>query len=89
MSEKTIDPGLIEATIKWLGEDGINFFGEMAEVHNTVSPIIGGKIPHPVHLREGMKVRNFMRSTKFCNDWSDHDFDDNWMALIEECLMRK
>jgi len=89
MIEKPFDSDLIEATQKWLGEDGMSFFGELAESHNTASPVIGGSIPYPVHFREGMQVRNFMRSTDFCKDWSDHDFDENWMALIEECLMRK
>ena len=42
-----------------------------------------GDIPHIVHFREGMQVRNFMRQSGECNDWSDHEFDDNWVKLIE------
>jgi len=43
-------------------------------------------IPHSVHFREGMRVRNFMRSTGLCEGWDAHDYDNNWAGLIEECI---
>lgn len=43
-------------------------------------------VPHVVHFREGMQVRNFMRNSELCKNWNDHDFDDNWVSLIEECI---
>jgi hypothetical protein len=53
----------------------------------TASPVFGRKsnrcIPHPVHFREGMSVRNAMRDSGLCTDWSDHDFDDNWTEVVE------
>jgi hypothetical protein len=44
------------------------------------------KIPYPVHFREGMQVRNWMRSQGETDGWSDHDFDDTWMLLIEKAI---
>ena len=39
-------------------------------------------IPHPVHFREGMWVRNRLREiTNYA--WTDHEYDDRWAELIE------
>ena len=43
-------------------------------------------IPYPVHFRDGMKVRNFLRGTGLCDRWSDHDFDDTWMEVVERAI---
>lgn len=83
----TISIPLVEETVKWLGKDGIDFFKEMKTQHGRVDPVLTkGGYPHPVHLREGMQVRNFMRSTEYCKEWTDHELDDNWTKLIELCL---
>ena len=40
-----------------------------------------GGIPHPVHFREGMQVRNFMRKIGF----TDFNIIENhWFDFIEE-----
>jgi len=88
---KCISDKFVEATKEWLGKDGIDFFRKNFEEYNTVSPVIMEEhdlAPHPVHFREGMKVRNFMRSSGFCQnfygvEWDDHDYDNNWEHLIE------
>jgi len=85
---------IVKKTKEFLGEDGLNFFKECVEKHGEISPVymesIGYiKIPHPVHFREGMQVRNFLRSTGLCNDWTDHDYDDNWTEVVEKCLKEK
>lgn len=43
-------------------------------------------IPYPVHFRDGMKVRNFLRQSGLCEGWSDHDYDETWMPLVEAAL---
>jgi len=84
---KDIKKELIEKTIKWLGEDGIIFFKQCKRKYGKINVVyMDGSIPHPVHLKEGMAVRNFMRKTEFCKNWSSNDFDDNWVFLIEKCL---
>lgn len=89
--EREISPELIESTRAWLGKDDLDFFKEMKEKHGRYDAVFTEKaghmtIPHPVHFREGMQVRNFMRGTGLCKDWSDHDFDDSWVPLIEKVV---
>ena len=82
----------LEKTKEWLGEDGIKFFKEWKERHGVdwaiaVEPPKGKfPIPHPIHFREGMKIRNYMRQSGYFNDWDDHDFDNNWDLLIDKVL---
>jgi len=84
---KNIPEELVEKVRNWLGEDGINFFKNCLEKEGKIAPVlvIGG-MPHPVHFREGMKVRNFMRFSGLCNNWTDHDFDNNWITVVEKTL---
>ena len=78
---------MITKVKKWLGKDGIACFRKYKENYGTVSPIfIEDKIPHPVHFREGMQVRNFLRTLEECKDWTSHDFDNKWKDIIEEAI---
>ena len=83
----TIPKELIKKTRKWLGKNGIAFFKEMKEKHDGYSPVfMVGDIPYPVHFREGMQVRNFMRNSGLCDEWTCHELDDNWIHLIEKVM---
>jgi hypothetical protein len=83
-----ITEDLINKTRTWLGDDGIRFFSEIKDVHGTLNACWDeGGIPHPVHFREGMQVRNFLRNSGLCDTWVDHDFDDNWMLVIEKAIL--
>ncbi|MFH1984965.1 MAG: hypothetical protein ABIL58_24245 [Pseudomonadota bacterium] len=42
----------------------------------------GKRIPHPVHLREGMQVRNFLRDTELFPKWDAHDYDNRWSSIV-------
>lgn len=87
---KEISEELIKATHKWLGKDGLDFFKGIKEKHGQINAVwMEEGIPHPVHFREGMQVRNFMRSTKLCEGWNAHDFDNNWISLIEKVTSRE
>ena len=44
------------------------------------------KWPHAVHFREGMQVRNFLRTLPQCKDWSCHKLDDEWAKIVEDAL---
>jgi hypothetical protein len=59
----------------------------MMKKHGRVDAVfMEGRLPHPVHFREGMTVRNFMRGTGLCEGWDAHDYDDNWVELVELSL---
>lgn len=78
---------IIQRTHKYLGEGGRDLFKKYKEEHGTVSPVLyDGLIPHPVHFREGMQIRNFLRTLDDCKDWTDHDFDDTWSEVIERVI---
>jgi len=81
---------LIERVRKWLGPKGIKFFKDIQQEDGTLlnhwmegAPSVRqGGVPHIVHFREGMQVRNFLRGQPECKDWTDHDFDNRWKQII-------
>lgn len=80
---KTIIPKLK----KWLGKDGTELFTGYRDEYETVSPVFMDEgIPHPVHFREGMQVRNFLRSLPECKKWTSEELDNNWVAIVEEAI---
>jgi len=83
-----MDEALIEETRRWLGEEGLAFFSKLLEDHGKVDPvlIVGRQIPHPVHWREGMQVRNFLRQHV---DWDQEELDNRWTEVVEKCIRRK
>lgn len=43
-------------------------------------------LPHAVHFKEGMQVRNFLRKLPECKGWTAHDYDERWVGLVEVAL---
>lgn len=85
--KRKIEKGLIEKTKKWLRDEGIQYFRDIKEKYGRIDAVWNETgIPHAVHFREGMQIRNFMRSSGLCKDFDDHDYDNNWVELIEECI---
>jgi hypothetical protein len=84
--QREIPEALAKALRAWLGDDGVEFFALCLADHGTVSPVLPGRIPHPVHWREGMSVRNFMRRSGFCEGWTDHELDEAWSRAVEAAL---
>lgn len=77
---------LISDIREWLGSDGVDFFRQIKENHGRIDACWNeGGIPHPVHFREGMQIRNKMRElTNF--SWTDHDYDNHWVEVIEKAI---
>lgn len=94
--EIIITDTIIKYIHDWLGTDGIQWFKSLKDNFGTVSPVIPINhklnpdkiIPHPVHFREGMQIRNKLRSHPDCSDWDDHDFDNNWIKIIDSIINR-
>ena len=79
----------VTAVREWLGPDGLKFFRDVKEEHgevNVVLTIPGSRIPHPIHFREGMQIRNVLRKSGLCKGWSDHDLDDRWAEIVEQAI---
>lgn len=96
--EKEYKPSkkIVKATKKWLGEDGKSFFSGVYEKYGTLIAVWmeGGEeginkgfgIPHPVHFREGMQVRNFLRTLDETKKWDAHDFDNRWENIVLKAI---
>lgn len=71
---------------KWLGNKGLSFFKEIKNEYGTVlATWMEYGIPHCVHFREGMQVRNKLRElTK--DSWTSFEYDNTWAEIIEACL---
>ena len=83
--KRNVSAKTIENVKKWLGKTGIDFFKGIKEKHGRIDAVwMEDGIPHPVHFREGMQVRNQLRTTKECKEWNAHDFDASWVQVIEE-----
>jgi ribosomal protein L31E len=81
------DAELISKLAEWLGEEGISFFRDVVEKHGRVDAVfMDNHLPHPVHLREGRKVRNFLRKHV---TWNAIQLDDMWVELVEKVLDRQ
>lgn len=77
---------LIPEIKKWLGIDGIKFFKEIKHKYGTINACwMEDGIPHSIHFREGMSVRNKLRDLTH-NSWTSHEYDDTWIEIIEECI---
>ena len=80
----TVTDAVVAALKAWLGDVGIQHFRDIRDKHGRIDAVwMDGKLPHPVHFREGMQVRNCMRGLDDCSDWNDHDFDNNWVHAVE------
>lgn len=89
VSELPSEEYIIQQLKEWLGQDGISFFRECKEKYGDVSPVYPEPecpyLPHPVHFREGMQVRNFLREITN-NGWTAHEYDDRWIGLTERAI---
>lgn len=90
-------PEIVTALRTWLGADGTAFFSEMLTKHGRIDALFSvpygdtstgpqKSFPHPVHLREGMQVRNFLRGLPETQNWTAHDYDERWVRLVELAL---
>ena len=68
----------------WLTPIGIDFFLELKEKYGKLDAMwMENGIPHIVHFREGMHVRNWMRKYTSCT----YDYiENNWMDFVWEAI---
>lgn len=72
---------IIDATFAMLSEEnGIEYF--------TQELLKEGSWLHLHSLSGGMQVRNFLRGTGLCDNWSSHDLDNNWMEVVRKAIMK-
>jgi hypothetical protein len=77
---------------EFLGEEGLRWFGHIKGLKGTCAATLKlnyerKRIPaHPIHLREGMQIRNFLRTLPECKEWDQNQLDDNWSVVVERAV---
>ena len=75
---------LVRKLKKWLKKDGIKYFRDIKAKYGRIDAVwMEGNLPHPVHFREGMQIRNFLRQHM---NWDSIKLDNQWVRLIEEAI---
>lgn len=79
---------------EWLGEDGIRYFRHLKGLKGTVVPVLklnkeknAGVPAWPVHFREGMQIRNWLRAnTELGKKLDSIELDDCYVNILEEAI---
>ena len=79
---------------EWLGEDGIRYFKHLKGLKGTVVPVLklnkeknAGVPAWPVHFREGMQIRNWLRAnTELGKKLDSIELDDCYVNILEEAI---
>lgn len=77
----------------WLGEENVRYFRHLKGLKGSVFPVLKlnaerkGIPVHPVHFREGMHIRNYLRE-KFpeLSEMTGEIMDDYAVRLMEEVI---
>lgn len=87
-----IPESLIDKVFEWMGRENIIWFRHVKNLKKGINVVLKlnyekKRIPvHPIHLREGMQIRNYLRSQPECKDWKHEDFESLWVNVIEKCI---
>jgi hypothetical protein len=79
---------------KWLGEEGIRYFRHLKGLKGTAVPVLklnkeknAGVPVWPVHFREGMQIRNWLRgNTELGKKLDSVELDDCYVSILEEAI---
>jgi hypothetical protein len=83
---------LAERVRAWLGRRELRWFRLLIHRHGEIPLAVRlnfkrKHIPaHPIHWREGMQIRNFLRRQPECAEVSHHDLEDNWRRIVERAV---
>lgn len=77
----------------WLGEENVRYFKHLKGLKGSVFPVLRLNVErkgipvHPVHFREGMHIRNYLRE-KFpeLSEMAGDIMDDYAVRLMEEVI---
>ena len=89
----TLSSEEMKAFKKWLGEDGIRYFRHLLGLTKTVIPVLHlnekrkGVPCYPVHFREGMQIRNWLREHIDLGKKNNSvDLDNVYVKILEEAI---
>lgn len=82
-------PALIQRLGAWIGPENIRYFKHIKGLKGSVNTVLKLNFKrkhmpgHPTHFREGMQIRNWLRTQPETSTWNDADFDRNWAPAVE------
>lgn len=83
----------IESLKKYLGEENLRYFRHLKGLKGSVFPILKlnykrkGIPIHPVGLREGMQIRNWLRENfKEFNEMSQNEIEKYAKEIVEKAI---
>ena len=86
---------IVEAVGKFIGPENIRWFGHVKGLKGEVSAVLRLNFKrkympaHPIHLREGIQIRNFMRGLPECKEWTQEELEKGWVLVIEKLISHK
>ena len=86
---------LVDQVRVWIGRPGLRWFRLLRHRHGKIPLAIGlnpkrkGMPAHPIHLREGMQIRNFLRKLPECAGWTYENLSDTWQAIVSAAVDRE
>lgn len=87
-----IPQSLVEKTFNWMGREGVIWFKHIKGLKGSVNEVLKlnykrkGIPAHPIHFREGMQIRNFLRKQDECQNWTHVDFECEWATVVNRCI---
>ncbi len=87
--EKKAKKAIIKELIEFLQYDGIAFFQMCLDEYGDINCVWNEHgIPHSVHFREGMQIRNWMRRQKYFTrrQTGQHYYDDSYIYFLKLAL---
>jgi hypothetical protein len=83
----------VKALKAWLGEENVRYFKHLKGLKGSVFPVLRLNVErkgipvHPVHFREGMHIRNYLRE-KFpeLSEMAGDIMDDYAVKLMEKVI---
>jgi hypothetical protein len=84
----SIPTGIVDRFVDFMGEENLRWFQHVKGLKGNYNAVlklnyIKKRIPvHPIHLREGMQIRNWMRQQ--CEISSENfDYERGWLILLD------
>lgn len=78
----------------FMGEDNVRYMEIIKRLKGTYNCVLKlnakkrGLPVHPVHLREGMQIRNWMRDQPEYKTANDNILDSEWMVLLDKTIKK-
>lgn len=94
MEHKKLSEEEMNSFKSWLKEEGIRYFRHLKGLKGSVVPVLKvnpnknfGISSYPVHFRDGVSIRNWLReNTELGKELDSIELDDCYVKILEEAI---